>query len=118
MATNYTARKQTKWRVVSLVPDVCKTPIGGAILPVPYPVTAELKNSTGVAKTVRINGYPAVVYNMSLVPKTLGDAAGRAKGIKSGTVEGKCYPKTSSSTVRFEGKYIVRHDDVFWMNGR
>jgi len=55
MANHYTARKQTKWLVVSLVPDVCKTPMGSAIVPVPYPVTAQLKEATGVAKTVRLN---------------------------------------------------------------
>jgi hypothetical protein len=118
MAKNYTARKQSKWRVVSLVPDVCKTPMGNSTPPVPYPVTAELKSATGVAKSVKLNGNPAVVYDKSLVPETKGDAAGRAKGIKSGTVQGKCYPKDHSGTVRFEGKYIVRHDDLFWMNGR
>lgn len=118
MAENYTARQQASWKVVSLVPDVCKTPMGSSIPPVPYPVTAELKAATAVASSVRTNGHPLVVYDMSLVPKTIGDAPGRAKGVKSGTVEGKCYPKAHSGTVRAEGKYLVRHDDVFWMNGQ
>ena len=69
MADNVIARKQGKWKVVSIVPDVCKTQMGAAIPPVPYPVTAELKTATGVAKSVRANGNPVVVYDMSLVPK-------------------------------------------------
>ncbi|VVN92567.1 DUF4150 domain-containing protein [Pseudomonas fluorescens] len=117
MADNVIARQQGQWKVVSLVPDVCKTPMGAPIPPVPYPVTAELKSATGVAKSVRANGKPVVVYDMSLVPKTLGDQAGVAKGIKSNTVGGKCYPKDKSSSVRAEGKLIVRHGDMFWMNG-
>ena len=83
MADNVIARKQDQWTVVSLVPDVCKTPMGAAIPPVPYPVTAELKTATGVATSVRANGKPAVVYDMSLVPTTQGDEAGAAKGIKT-----------------------------------
>lgn len=117
MADNVIARKQGKWKVVSLAPDVCKTPMGASIPPVPYPVTAELKTTTGVASSVRTNGKPVVVYDMSLVPTTLGDEAGAAKGIMSNTVGGKCYPIEKSGTVRAEGKQVVRHDDMFWMNG-
>jgi hypothetical protein len=117
MADNYTARQQSGWQVVSLAPDVCKTPMGSSVPPVPYPVTAQLQSSTGVAKSVRANGHPMVVFDMSLVPTTEGDAAGSAKGVKSGTVGGKCYPKEHSGTVRAEGKLLVRHDDLFWMNG-
>ena len=117
MADNYTARKESSWKVVSIVPDVCKTPMGSSIPPVPYPVTAELEDSVGVAETVRANGSPVVVYDKSSVPRTLGDAAGKARGVKSGTVEANCYPEGKSSTVRSEGKLIVRHDDLFWMNG-
>lgn len=117
MADNYTARKQSGWTVVSLAPDVCKTPMGSSTPPVPYPVTAQLQSTTGVASSVRANGYPMVVYDMSLTPKTIGDAAGRATGVKSGTVEGKCYPRSHSSSVRAEGKLLVRHDDLFFMNG-
>jgi len=118
MADDYMARKQGGWKVVSIVPDVCKTPMGSAVPPVPYPVTAQLSSATGIAKSVRVNGAPLVVYDMSLTPTTLGDSAGAAKGIKSGTVAGKCYPKDHSTTVRAEGKLLVRHDDLFWMNGK
>ncbi|MGD9895467.1 MAG: PAAR-like domain-containing protein [Candidatus Methylacidiphilaceae bacterium] len=42
MANEVIARKQEGWLVVSLQPDVCKTPVGGAVVPVPYPVVAYL----------------------------------------------------------------------------
>jgi hypothetical protein len=50
MADNYTARKQPGWRVVSIAPDVCKTPMGSSIPPVPYPVRPEQPNVS--ARTV------------------------------------------------------------------
>ena len=118
MADNYTARKQTGWKIVSLSPDVCKTPMGSSTPPVPYPVFAELSQSDMVATSVLANGCPVVVFDRSLVPQTIGDAAGTAKGLKSDTVGGNCYPKSHSQNVRAEGKFIVRHDDEFWMNGK
>ncbi|HGL6718173.1 DUF4150 domain-containing protein [Burkholderia contaminans] len=117
MADNVMARQQGRWIVVSTAPDVCKTPMGSSTPPVPYPVTAELNTSEGSAGSVRANGHPVVVFERSFTPATLGDAAGRATGVKSGTVEGKCHPLERSGTVRAEGRYLVRHGDQFWMNG-
>lgn len=87
------------------------------MIPVPYPVIAKLTDSVKVINSVKANGYPTVVYDESFVVKTLGDQAGVGKGIKSGTVGGKCYPKTHSKSVKANGKYLVRHNDKFWMNG-
>ena len=118
MAENLIARKQTGWLVVSIAPDICRTPMGKSKPPVPYAVIARLDESVQVTESVRVNGHPQVVYDFSIVPRTIGDEPGTAKGIHSHTVEGNCYPKEYSSTVRSEGKPIVRHDDLFWMNGR
>ncbi len=118
MTKEIIARKQKGWKVVSMVPDVCRTPMGSSIVPVPYPVTAQLRSAVGIAKTVRVNAKALVVYEMSFTPKTIGDAPGRALGIKSGTVQGKCHPHEHSKTIRAEGKHIVRHNDLFWMNGK
>jgi len=117
MALNVTARKNTKWLVVYRYPDVCKTPIGGATPPVPYAVIAKLDESVRVVESVNANADPLVVYDQSYVPRTIGDSPGVAKGIKSGTVEGKCHPKEHSMTVRAGKRYIIRHADEFWMNG-
>ena len=117
MADDYIARKQGGWKVVSLAPDVCKTPMGSSTPPVPYPVTAELAQSGKTAATVRANGHELVLFDASLVSKTLGDAAGSAKGVKSGTVGAASWPKGRSSSVFVQGKPVVRHDDEFWMNG-
>ncbi|WP_072428712.1 DUF4150 domain-containing protein [Chitinimonas taiwanensis] len=117
MADQVIARKDKQWLVVSLAPDVCKTPMGNSTPPIPYPVIAKLNDAVAVVPNVRANGEPLVVFDQSKVPSTIGDAAGAAKGIKSGTVGGTCYPKAHSGTVRVNGKPILRHDDEFWMNG-
>ncbi|WPO00210.1 PAAR-like domain-containing protein [Pseudomonas sp. MUP55] len=59
-------------------------------------------------------------YIHGLVSLSQGDTGFRRTrytGIKSNTVGGECYPLEKSSTVRAEGKLVVRHDDKFWMNG-
>lgn len=117
MAENVTARKNQKWLIIYREPDVCKTPMGGATPPVPYPVYAKLEEAALVVDSVHANGDPLVVYDQSYVPRTIGDSPGTAKGVKSGTVEGKCWPKQHSDNVRAGKHYILRHDDEFWMNG-
>lgn len=111
------ARKDEQWTIVSTMPDVCKTPMGSSTPPVPYPVTASLGGSQMTSKTVFANGNPIVRFDSSFAPDTVGDAAGTAHGIQSGTVGAKCWPIDHSSTVRVEGKMVVRHNDQFWMNG-
>ena len=118
MSKNVVARKEGGWRIVSVPPDVCKTPIGSSTPPIPYPVTAELVQAVQEVPNVNANGHPVVVFDQSKVPKTIGDAAGRATGIKSGTVEANCYPKTHSPGVRAGKHWLIRHDDEFWMNGQ
>lgn len=117
MAENLVARKENGWKVVSASPDVCKTPMGSSTPPVPYPVVANLDTTNQPAGTVRSNGYPLVLFDASFTPATQGDQAGTAKGVKSGTVGAQCWPQARSSTVRVEGKRIIRHGDAFWMNG-
>lgn len=117
MASNLTARKESGWKVFSVPPDVCKTPMGSSVVPVPYPVYTELQDAIEVVESVKANGHPVVVFDRSKAPKTIGDKAGSATGMKSGTVEAQCEPKTKSASVRAETKWIVRNGDEFWMNG-
>lgn len=115
--TQVLARKESGWMVIGSLPDVCKTPMGNSTPPVPYPVTAKLVDSVETVPNVNANGHPVVVFSQTEVPQTIGDGAGTAKGIKSGTVGGKCWPLTHSGTVRAGKHFVVRHDDEFGMNG-
>ncbi|WP_063900215.1 PAAR-like domain-containing protein [Burkholderia pseudomultivorans] len=117
MADNVMAREDGQWTIVSTMPDVCKTPMGSSTPPVPYPVTASLGDSQMTSKTVFANGNPIVRFDSSFAPETIGDQAGVANGVESGTVGAKCWPIDHSKTVRVESKMVVRHSDQFWMNG-
>lgn len=118
MSSKSLARKQPGWLVVSVLPDVCKTPIGGSPVPVPYPVVAKLDQAVSITPSIKTNSHPLVVFDKSKVPSTLGDQAGRLLGIKSNTVGANCYPKEHSPDVFADNKWVVRLGDTFWMNGK
>lgn len=116
MAENFAARKNGKYKLVSLFPDMCFTP--GIVPPVPYPVTATLKSSKSTVNSVNFGRNPAFVYNQSFVPVTTGDAAGRNKGVVSGTVEGDCWSLEHSPDTYVGGRPLNRVQDMFAMNGK
>ena len=103
--------------IISVTPDVCKTPVGSSTPPIPYSVYAKQGEDANTTATVRMTGKRA--HNMgSLVTKTHGDAPGSAGGIKSGTTGAACHPKTHSSSVNIQGKPAIRHTDEWYMNNR
>jgi hypothetical protein len=110
------SRQDGSFKAVSNTPDVCKTPMGGATPPVPYPVIADLGSSSGVVSSVRFNGQQAYVLDRSVVPTCTGDEAGVADGVKSGTVGGEVKPTRGSGTVRAGGHPIIRDGDPCTMN--
>lgn len=117
MPNNITARKDGEWLVIFTVPDVCKTPVGSAIVPIPHPTIAKLGDAAKEIKNIRANGAPLVTI-ASHIPTTLNAEAGVKKGVKSGTVGEKASykNKSHSSTVRAGKQPILRHGDLFWMN--
>jgi hypothetical protein len=60
------ARRKRRSAIYTL-PDVCLTPVGSSVVPVPYAVYAELKQSVRVAKSVKANGHPVVIYDETYV---------------------------------------------------
>jgi uncharacterized Zn-binding protein involved in type VI secretion len=110
------ARKNSIFIAVSILPDVCKTPIGPNLVPVPYPIVADLRNSMEVARSVRFNGDPVFLLNDSVVATVTGNEAGTGGGMTSGVNKGKVRARASSTSVRVEGKYVVRHGDECEMN--
>ncbi|SAK96396.1 DUF4150 domain-containing protein [Caballeronia ptereochthonis] len=117
MATELIARRDGAWLIVSLAPDVCLTPLGSIPVPVPYQVVASLQTAELATTNVNVNGNPVVVFDTTFVPTTQGDEAGTLGGVKTGTTASKTRPLLHSTTVNFQGKAIVRANDVFWMNG-
>lgn len=102
--------------VVSISPDVCLTPQGAAMVPVPYSLVAyQDRSPANMANSVRQTGLVTHVKH-SLITQSFGDEPGTGGGVKSGTTGKECEPKTYSSTVFAEGRNVVRHDDEWWMN--
>lgn len=98
-------------------PDVCKTPVGSAVVPIPYPNISKSGNLAKGSTSVKINGAPACLKGSEISTST-GDEAGSAKGVASGTTKGKAYPMNYSFDVRIEGKNVVRNADPFVGNNR
>lgn len=102
--------------VVSIAPDVCLTPIGSSMVPVPYGLIAYQNiDPANMANSVRQTSLVSHVKS-SLITKSFGDEPGTGGGVKSGTTGAECEPKTYSSTVYAEGRNMVRFDDEWWMN--
>lgn len=110
------ARKNSIFKAVSLVPDVCKTPMGPNMVPVPYPIVGDLSNSMEVAKSVKFNGDPVFLLSASVVTTVTGNEAGIGGGMKSGVNKGKVRATGSAKSVRVEKKLVVRHGDECDMN--
>jgi hypothetical protein len=114
MATEEAARQVDEAVVVSVTPCVCLTPMGGQLVPVPYPIVARLGAATNVSANVRFKGAPAFTM-ASYHPRVEGHEAAKF-GVKSGVINGTAVPVGHSSTVRVNGAYVVRHDSEFDMN--
>jgi hypothetical protein len=110
------ARKSARFYAVTAAPDVCLTPRGPGMVPVPYMLYASFEGSQNVAESVRFNKRPAFVFNQSLAPMVQGDEPGTGGGVKSGVNKGKVWAPQASTNVRAEGMRIVRHGDKCWMN--
>ncbi|MBP2561409.1 hypothetical protein J2857_004199 [Neorhizobium galegae] len=104
-------------RIVSLAPDVCLTPVGSSVVPIPYPIVDYCGHDRNFTPSVRFAGKKAMVMR-SCTTHVHGDKPGVRKGVKSGTVESICEPIGHASQIRAEGSHVIRHLDRFWMNSR
>ena len=88
-------------------PDVCLTPAGPAVVPVPYPNIAMQPMGVPAAFNVLWNCTPA--HNLkTVVPLSNGDNAGVATGVASGMVMGPCRHVTGAFTVLVGGAPATR----------
>ena len=115
MADREATRRTGEAIVVSCSPDVCKTPVGSSMVPVAYQIVSDFDKSVDTALTVNFAGNPAF-HAQSYLSTVVGNEAGVGGGVVSGVNKGTCRPSKWSSTVRVEGNYIIRHDELFLMN--
>lgn len=119
MAQNEATRKTGEPVVISDTPDVCKTPVGGALVPVPYDIVAYFTGSILTAPTVSFTKDP-VFTTASAIPSVIGDEAGTGLGVVSGSHAGGgfCHVLAGSHTpvVKANGNLIVFHTSKMEMN--
>lgn len=108
-------RDLSEAKIVSTAPDVCLTPVGNSVVPIPYPIVAYCGDDASYTPTVKFTSNKAMVM-ASNTTKCVGDAAGSKKGVKSGTIEDICEPVGHAAKVRAEGSEVIRHLDQFKMN--
>jgi hypothetical protein len=115
MSVPISARKDGTNLIIAKGPDVCKTPMGSAMVPVPYMSVVTLAPAIRTAKTVRNNGK----HDFNLNTRTqlvTGHEPGIGKGVKDAGYKGYAHAKKASSTVFSEGWAVVRHGDPGWIN--
>ncbi len=115
MSVPISARKDGANIMVTKGPDVCKTPVGSSMVPVPYVTMVTLAPSIRTAKTVRNNGK----HDFNLNTRTrlvTGHEPGVGKGVKDAGYKGYAHAKKGSATVFSEGWAVVRNGDPSWLN--
>ena len=98
-------------------PDVCKTVVGPAVVPIPYPDIGVPSCATPTALKVFIVGALALT-KMSKTMPTNGDQAGASGGggVSSNTIMGPAEYIMSSMKVKIEGNPAVRLTDTVKLN--
>lgn len=98
-------------------PDVCLTPAGSSVVPIPYVNTARSADLADGSKSVKLAGNMAAIEG-SCYKTSSGDEAGSRKGVASGTINGKAEFINSSFDIKIEGKGVCRNSDPMTQNNR
>jgi len=106
----------TKTGICFAFPDVLKTPTPGGEVPMPYPNIAQLSDASGTASNVKAGGKE-VILETSEIASSTGGEPGVGGGVKVSKHLKECKFKTSSKTVKANGKGIVRQFDTTEQNG-
>ncbi|AUX27987.1 MULTISPECIES: PAAR-like domain-containing protein [Sorangium] len=115
MAENEGLRKTGNAWVVCIEPDVCNTPIGDEMKPVPYQIRACLAAGVDEASTVKLGTFDTTTM-ASRITTVEGDEPGTGGGVKSGVNLGYCRPISHSTTVQAQGNNIIYHTSLYAMN--
>lgn len=116
--SNETVTKSQRFFCVSLTPDICKTPVGASTPPLPYMIVGEFADALNPSPNVNSHSEPVILHQRTTIPTVRGDEAGKAGGIKSGTVGKQVDTKTASAIHRANGASKVQVGREVWMNAR
>lgn len=98
-----------------MAPDVCLTPVGNAIVPIPYMIISKLEWSVTTAKSTILTDQEAFTM-ASRTDRVVGDEPGVKGGVKSGVNLGYCRPISKKTNVFVEGHELIEHDNLYDMN--
>jgi hypothetical protein len=99
----------------NVFPDVCKTQVGSAVVPIPYPNIGKASDTSKGPKTIKTDGQMPMVKGAQY-SKSAGDEAGSIGGIASGSTADVCEFMNYSFDVKFEGKSVCRLGDPMFHN--
>ncbi|CAG1016808.1 DUF4150 domain-containing protein [Geobacter sp.] len=103
--------------VVVSGPDVCLTPMGSSVVPIPYTNVAGSASLADGTKTVKIDGTMGAIDGCCYKTST-GDEPGSKKGVRSGTIKDKAEFINYSFDVKIEGKGACRNSDPMTQNNK
>lgn len=101
--------------VVTTAPDVCLTPVGNGVVPIPYVNVAFSADTENGSKTVTVDGNPIMLKD-SYFSVSSGNEAGSAGGVSSGVTKGKAKFVNYSFDVLVEGRPVCRRLDPMVSN--
>ena len=102
-------------KIVCLAPDVCLTPVGNAVVPIPYMIISDLAWSVKTASSTTFTDQEAFTM-ASRTDRVTGDEPGKNGGIKSGVNLGYCRPISKKTSVFVEGRELIQNDNLYDMN--
>jgi Domain of unknown function (DUF4150) len=101
--------------IMCLAPDVCLTPVGVAIVPIPYMIISMLSWSQRTVSHTKFTDQKAFTMD-SRTNKVTGDEPGVNGGVTSGVNMGWCRPKSNKTSVQVGGHELIQNDNLYDMN--
>ena len=95
--------------------DICNTPMGNTVVPIPYTNVARSLDVAGGSETVFVDGNPIMLKD-SVFSRSSGDEPGSLGGVSSGVTSGKARFVNYSNNVFVEGRPICRRLDPMVSN--
>lgn len=96
-------------------PDVCLTPMGPSMVPIPYPNVSTAADTSEGPTSVVCEGQMPMVKGAKYA-KSSGDEAGTGGGVASGVNRNVAEFMMYSFDVKFEGKGVCRLGDPLFHN--
>jgi RHS repeat-associated protein len=113
-----TVTKSKRFYCKSLTPDICKTPMGSAVVPRPYNIIGEFKDAQAASPSVKTHTEPVILHQRSFIPSIKGDAKGVLGGVKSQTFLNTADTLGHSSTKGSNNTETVQVGRTVWMNAK